>query len=64
VRWLAVVGTKYHVETVIGTHYYYSEFFTPGNCDAISKTLLLVDTGSKVRVEEAKDGEGGAMVDK
>lgn len=58
----AYVGGEYRVETIHGEYYYFKGYIKPKSTAPISNTVLLVETGKKVRNQEVKESEGGSMV--
>lgn len=58
-----IVGQRYKIETVHGEYYYFKGFLSPKSSFPISKTVLLVEKGEKIRVQEVREGEGGSMID-
>ncbi len=59
----ALVGATYKIETVHGQYYYFRNFLRPTEVPEVNKTILLIEKGSKIRVEDVKEGEGGVLVD-
>ena len=58
-----IVGYKYKIETIHGEYYYFKGFLSPNSSSPIKKTILLVEKGDKIRVQEVREGEGGSMID-
>lgn len=63
ISFIGLVGCQYKIEATHGEYIYFRGFITPSSTEPVNKTVLLVEKGEKVRVQEVKDGEGGAMVD-
>ena len=62
ISFVGYIGGEYCVETVHGEYYYFKGSIKPKTTEAISNTVLLVETGSKVRTRQVKESEGGSMV--
>jgi len=60
----AIAGVSYKVETIHGNYYYFTANISAAAGKNYSKVILLVEKGSKIRVEGVKEGEGGEIVDK
>ncbi len=63
IHFMAWVGGTYRIETVHGEYNYFSGLITPSSSGPLSKTVLLVEKGEKIRTQEVREGEGGSMVD-
>ena len=63
IHFVAWVGARYEIETVHGEYNYFRDFVSPVSSEPLGKTILLVEKGEKIRVQEVREGEGGTMVD-
>lgn len=63
IHFMAWVGGTYRIETVHGEYNYFKDFISPSTSKPLNKTVLLVEKGEKIRVQDVREGEGGSMVD-
>lgn len=63
ISFVGLVGQKYKIETVHGEYNYFRGFITPSSSNPVNKTVLLIEKGEKIRMQEVREGEGGSMVD-
>ena len=59
----APLNSDYRVQSYHGEYFYFSGMVSADEWPRTSKTVLLVEKGAKIRVEDVKEGEGGEIVD-
>ena len=57
-----LLNHQYKIETVHGEYYYFKGFIKPSSKQPMNKSVLVIEKGSKVRVQNIKEGEGGILV--
>ena len=57
-----LLNHQYKIETVHGEYYYFRGFIKTSSNQPMNKSVLLIEKGSKVRVQNIKEGEGGILV--
>lgn len=58
-----LLNHQYRVETIHGEYYYFKNIITAKFQRPMNKTILLIEKGSKVRLQNIKEGEGGTLID-
>jgi len=62
ISFVAYVSGEYQVETVHGEYYYFKGSIRPTTTSPISNTVLLIETGNKIRTQQVKESEGGSII--
>jgi len=62
-EFFALVGHKYKIETIHEKYFYFSGYITPASSASLKKTILLIEKGDKVRIEEIREGKSGNIID-
>jgi len=55
---------RYQIETTLGGYHYFKTIIECNRPGQISKEILLVDRGSKIRIENVEEGSVGSITDK
>lgn len=64
IEFIAWDGGRYQIETILGGYHYFKTIISCDSPGPRTKEILLVDRGSKIRIENVEEGSVGSITDK